>query len=114
LFLLWWDEKELSTTGRWRYLLPIIMVFLSIMMVSEVKYPAFKSIDWRTRRTFTRMVVTIVVIGALVILRNSLMPVLLPLLFTAYLVYGFIRPRISRRMRHDIEEEDEEEAFEES
>jgi CDP-diacylglycerol---serine O-phosphatidyltransferase len=113
LFLLWWDDKELSTTGRWRYVLPVIMVFLSIMMVSEVKYPAFKSIDWRTRRTFTRMVVTIVVIGALVILRNSLMPVLLPLLFTAYLLYGFIRPRISRKMRHEIEEEDDE-AFEES
>jgi hypothetical protein len=32
----------------------------------------------------------------------------LPLFFTAYLVYGFIRPRISRRMRHEIEEEDEE------
>jgi hypothetical protein len=28
-------------------------------------------------------------------------------LFTLYLVYGFIRPRISRRLRHEIEEEDE-------
>ena len=65
LFLLWWDEKEFAT-GRWRYLLPVILVFLSIMMVSEVRYPAFKSINWRTKRTFTKMVVSILLIGSLV------------------------------------------------
>ena len=32
----------------------------------------------------------------------------LPVFFTAYLVYGFIRPRISRQMRYEIEEEEEE------
>ena len=111
LFLLWWDEKDFAT-GKWRYLLPVIMVFLSVMMVSEVRYPAFKSIDWRTKRTFTRMVVTILLIGSLVILRNKVLPVVLPIFFTAYLVYGFIRPYISRKMRHDIEEEDEEDATE--
>ena len=30
-------------------------------------------------------------------------------LFTGYLVYGFIRPRLSRKMVHDIEEEEEDE-----
>ena len=34
---------------------------------------------------------------------------MLPVFFTAYLVYGFIRPRISRKMRHEIEEEEDEE-----
>ncbi len=34
--------------------------------------------------------------------------VCLPAMFTLYLIYGFIRPRISSRMRHDIEEEDDE------
>ena len=29
--------------------------------------------------------------------------------FTAYLVYGFVRPRISREMRKEIEEEDDDE-----
>jgi hypothetical protein len=36
----------------------------------------------------------------------------LPAFFTLYLIYGFIRPRISRRVRHEIEEEDEEEDYE--
>jgi CDP-diacylglycerol--serine O-phosphatidyltransferase len=32
------------------------------------------------------------------------------LLFVAYLLYGLVRPWISRRWRREIEEEDEEEA----
>src|SRR5213075_157661 len=56
LFLLWlddygWLEDRFARTP-WRYVLPVIMVFLSIMMVSEVKYPSFKKFDWRARRTF--------------------------------------------------------------
>jgi CDP-diacylglycerol--serine O-phosphatidyltransferase len=114
LFLLWWEEPARFKDSPWRYVLPLILVFLSAMMVSEVKYPAFKKIDWRTKRTFTKMVVTILLIGLVFILRNKILPVVLPLFFTSYLVYGFIRPRISRRIRHEIEEEDESETAEES
>ena len=39
------------------------------------------------------------------ILRNYILPVVLPMMFTAYLLYGFVRPRISRKVREDIEEE---------
>ena len=114
LFLLWlddygWLEDRFARTP-WRYILPVIMVFLSIMMVSEVKYPSFKKFDWRARRTFPKMVGTILVVGFFFILRRQVIPLVLPILFTAYLVYGFIRPRLSRKMVHDIEEEEEEES----
>src|SRR5213075_2591525 len=116
LFLLWlddygWLEDRFARTP-WRYVLPVIMVFLSIMMVSEVKYPSFKKLDWRARRTFPKMVGTILVVGFLVILRRQVIPVVLPILFTAYLIYGFVRPRLSRKMVHDIEDEEEEESSE--
>lgn len=100
-------EDHNYTTGRWRFVLPFIMVFLSVMMVSDVKYPSFKSIDWRTKRSFAKMVVTILLVGLLLILQTMVLPFVLPVLFTAYLVYGFIRPRISRQMLHDIEEEED-------
>ncbi len=109
LFLLWCDEKAL-TTSSWRFVLPAIMIFLSIMMVSEVKYPSFKSVDFRSKRPFAKMVVILVFIGALLVSWNHILPWLLPLGFTAYLVYGFIRPRISREMRREIEEEEEDES----
>jgi CDP-diacylglycerol--serine O-phosphatidyltransferase len=111
LFLLWYEEGTFAR-GHWRYLLPVIMLFLSVMMVSEVKYPAFKSIDWHTKRTFTKMVVTILLIGTVIILRRHILPFVLPVIFTSYLLYGFIRPKMSRRIRHEIEEEDDEEVGE--
>jgi len=108
LFLLWWQDKEFAI-GRWRYILPVIMMFLSFMMVSEVRYPSFKSLDWRARRTFPKMIAITLFAGVLLIARGKVLPVALPLMFTAYLVYGFIRPRLSRKIVREIEEEEEEE-----
>jgi CDP-diacylglycerol--serine O-phosphatidyltransferase len=108
LFLVWWDDRGFAK-GNWRYILPVIMVFLSIMMISEVKYPSFKKLDLRATRPFTKTVVAIFFIGFLVVLRDKILPFVLPIIFTAYLVYGFIRPRISHQMRREIEDEDEDE-----
>jgi len=55
------------------------------------------------------MVAIILAAAFLFIARKEILPVALPLIFTAYLVYGFIRPRLSRKIVHEIEEEDEEE-----
>jgi CDP-diacylglycerol--serine O-phosphatidyltransferase len=113
LFLMRLDDRGFAK-GNWRYILPIIMVFLSIMMISEVKYPSFKKLDLRATRPFTKTVVGILFIGLLVVLRETVLPFVLPIIFTSYLVYGFIRPRISRQMRREIEDEDEDEPAESS
>jgi hypothetical protein len=47
-----------------------------------------------------------------VVLRQRILVFVLPIFFTLYLIYGFIRPRISREIRHEIEaggDEDDEE-----
>jgi CDP-diacylglycerol--serine O-phosphatidyltransferase len=108
LFMIWWDEKEFAT-GRWRYLLPVLLLFLSWMMVSNVRYPSFKTLDLRATRTFTKTLVAILFLGSILIFREKLLVFVLPAFFTAYLIYGFIRPRISRKILHEIEEEEEEE-----
>ncbi len=113
MLLMWLDENQFLDErffrSRWRYLLPTIMLFLSWMMVSEVKYPTFKKLDLRATKTFTKTLVAVLFIGAVVILREKLLTFVLPIFFTTYLIYGFIRPRISRRMRREIEDEDEDE-----
>ena len=108
LFMIWWDEKEFAT-GWWRYLLPVLLLFLSWMMVSNVRYPSFKTLDLRATRTFTKTLVAILFLGSILIFREKILVFVLPAFFTAYLIYGFIRPRISRKIRHEIEEEEEEE-----
>ena len=107
LFMIWWEEKDFGK-GYLRYVLPVLLLFLSWMMVSEVKYPSFKTIDLRATRTFTKTLVAILFIGSVVILREKILVFLLPLFFTGYLVYGFVRPRLSRAWRREIEEDEDE------
>lgn len=106
LFLLWFDEKNFNV-GTWRYALPAILVFLSIMMVSEVKYPTFKKLDWHTQRPFVKTLVIVLLIGFVIVLWQQVLPVVAPLVFTAYLLYGLIRPSISRRIQKEIEVDDD-------
>lgn len=111
MLMLWLGDRGLLDArfahSHWRYILPVIMLLLSIMMVSEVRYPSFKSLDLRATRPFTKIVVGALFFGSLVILWDKVLFLLLPVLFTAYLIYGFIRPRISHRLVREIEEEDE-------
>jgi CDP-diacylglycerol--serine O-phosphatidyltransferase len=108
LFMMWWDEREFGKSN-WRYGLPMLLLFLSWMMVSKVKYPTFKKLDLRATRTFTRTLIGILFIGSVVILREKILVLVLPPVFTAYLVYGFIRPHVSKRIRREIEDEDDDE-----
>lgn len=106
LFMIWWDETDFAK-GNWRYALPVIMLLLSWMMVSEVKYPTFKKLDLRSSKTFTKTLLAILFIGGVLILKEKLLYWVLPLFFTAYLIYGFIRPRVSRKVREEIEDDDD-------
>jgi CDP-diacylglycerol--serine O-phosphatidyltransferase len=107
LFLLWIEEKGFSES-KLRFALPVLLLFLSAMMVSEVKYPSFKSLDFRAKRSFSKMLIIVLCVGFFLILWENVLPVLAPIIFTAYLLYGFVRPHISRAMRRGIEDEDDE------
>ena len=107
LFMIWYDEKEFPRAW-WRYLLPVLLLFLSWMMVSNVKYPSFKNLDPRMTTTFARTLIVILFLGSVVILQDKILVFVLPVLFTAYLIYGFVRPHISRRMRREIEADEDE------
>lgn len=101
-------NENAKSLGRWNYFIAGVLVFLSAMMVSTVKYPSFKSLGLRSKSTFWKMIGAAMFIGALVILRDKILYYVLPIFFTAYLIYGFIRPSLSRAWRREIEEEDDE------
>ena len=94
--------------GHWKYVPAAVLIFLSAMMVSTVRYPSFKSLGLRSTSTFTKAIIAALFLGGLLILQEKVLFYVLPAFFTLYLVYGFVRPRISRAMRREIEEEDEE------
>jgi CDP-diacylglycerol--serine O-phosphatidyltransferase len=107
LFLLWLEEKGFSQS-KLRFALPVLLLFLSAMMVSEVKYPSFKSLDFRAKRSFAKMLIIVLCVGFFLILWENVLPVLAPVVFTAYLLYGFVRPNLSRAWRRGIEDEEDE------
>ena len=97
------NSKDL---GYWKYFLALVLLFLSAMMVSTVKYPSFKSLGLRSSSTFLKAIIAAMILGLCIVFRDRLL-FALPAFFTLYLIYGFIRPRISRKVRYEIEEEEE-------
>lgn len=88
--------------GHWKYLLAGLMLFLSFMMFSKYQYPSFKNIDWRTRWPIPRVILITLFIAVVIIYYRFA----LALVFTCYLLYGFLRPYLSLAWRKEIEEDD--------
>jgi CDP-diacylglycerol---serine O-phosphatidyltransferase len=107
LLIIHLNERE-RTLGHWSFVLAVVLVFLSAMMVSTVRYPSFKSLGLRSTSTFAKAIIAALFLGSILVLQEKILYYVLPSFFTLYLIYGFIRPRISRRIRHEIEEEDDE------
>jgi CDP-diacylglycerol--serine O-phosphatidyltransferase len=100
LFMLWLSAGE-RHLGHWRFVLPFLMIFLSFMMFSQFRYPSFKGINWRTTKSIPRFLVILFLL-VMTVMNYEWMPFVL---FLSYLLYGFLRPWISRRWRREIEEE---------
>src|SRR6059036_3020521 len=109
LFLLWLAEGE-HHLGNWRFALPPLLLFLSFMMFSRFQYPSFKAVNWKTKKSIPRFLIIILIL-IFTLLNYEWMPAVL---FLAYLLYGFLRPWLSREWRREIEEEIGEEAGEEA
>ena len=100
LLLLKYYESD-RVIGNFKYALAALLLFLSFMMFSQVSYPSFKTLDWRSQRPIPRL---LLIVAALALIVQTYQ-YSLAVLFCGYLLYGFIRPKLSRRLRSEIEEE---------
>jgi CDP-diacylglycerol--serine O-phosphatidyltransferase len=89
--------------GIWKFVLAGAMLGLSLLMISNIRYPSFKKVGWRTRGTLGAIILAVLLLYVTVQFRY-VMPVVL---FSLYLIYGMIRPWISHQMRKEIEVESE-------
>ena len=105
MFMMWLEGQD-RELGPSRYALAGLMVLLSILMVSNVRYPTFKYIDWTPTRSVAAFAAAVVV-GLLLAVNFQVM---LAALFVAYLLYGLVRPWVSKRWRREIESDEESEA----
>jgi CDP-diacylglycerol--serine O-phosphatidyltransferase len=71
------------------------------MMFSGFRYPSFKALNWRTTRSLPKFI-AIVAVLIFTVMNYQWMPAVI---FITYLLYGFLRPFLSRKMKEDIEDE---------
>src|ERR1700722_17450982 len=75
LFLLWLAEGE-HHIGKWKFVLPPLMLFLSFMMFSRFQYPSFKAVNWKTTKSIPRFLVIIVIL-TITVMNYEWMPAVL-------------------------------------
>ena len=91
-----------SDLGVWNYVLGLAMIGLSALMVSNVRYPSFKKIDFQTKGNLFALISGSLFI---VLLLNEQTRWYTPtIVFSLYLAYGLVRPIISKRWRKSFEE----------
>ncbi|MGY8687847.1 MAG: CDP-diacylglycerol--serine O-phosphatidyltransferase, partial [Verrucomicrobiales bacterium] len=95
------DHREILS--KIKFILPVLMLLVSFLMFSNIKYPSFKNLNWKRKRSVPVVVVAILVV-VFTVRYYEWMPAVV---FTAYLVYGVVRPSISKRWRREIEELDD-------
>jgi CDP-diacylglycerol--serine O-phosphatidyltransferase len=99
--IIYFNETD-RDLGAWLYVLAGAMLGLSFLMVSDVRYPSFKKVGWRTRGT-PLLIVAAAVVLIITVRYRHIMPAVL---FSAYLLYGLvIRPFLPARVQREIEAE---------
>jgi CDP-diacylglycerol--serine O-phosphatidyltransferase len=102
LFMMWL-AGEGRYLGAWRFGLPALMLLVAGLMVSNVRYPAFKQVEWTARKSVAAFAGVVVIVMLLV----YHFEVTLAVLFVSYMLYGLVRPWISKAWRREIEEAEE-------
>ncbi|HYC71069.1 MAG TPA: CDP-diacylglycerol--serine O-phosphatidyltransferase [Opitutaceae bacterium] len=80
---------------QWALALPFLLILVSMLMVSTIRYPSFKQINWETKTRFRTFVLAFVAILLVVRLRSiAFFP-----LFVSYIAYGLVE-HYRRAARH--------------
>ena len=104
LVLSQYEHEQDMVFGYAKYGLVVLMLFLSFMMFSKFEYPSFKGLNWRTQFSLPRFIGAVLLLG-LNIIYFQWMPAVM---FVSYLLYGFLRPFLSRAWRRELEEDEDE------
>ena len=80
---------------QWVLTLPFILILVSMLMVSTIRYPSFKQVNWETKTRFRSFVGVFIAI----VLLWRLQEVAIFFLFISYIAYGLFA-HYQRGVRH--------------
>jgi CDP-diacylglycerol--serine O-phosphatidyltransferase len=101
LMLAYYETGTALTQGWGRYGLVALLVLLSFMMFSKMRYPSFKGLGWSTKPKLMWFIVIVFTVVLLIFFFRWAVAIV----FMLYFIYGFIRPLLSLTMRKEIEQD---------
>ena len=94
-------NQETDMPVAWRWILAVAMLGLSGLMISNVRYPSFKKVDWSTKGSVWSILGFVCIMWLLV---HELTRWYTPtVIFTLYLLYGVLRPLLSKNWQRKID-----------
>ncbi len=83
------DQKDPfeQAVHKWPFILLPVMLIISFLMISNVRFPSFKKIDWTTRAK-TRGFILTIILGVVII---NYPQYALPAVFLGYVIYSLFR-----------------------
>ena len=94
MLLLALAEKE-RDLRQWSVGLPFLLFLVSFLMVSTIRYPSFKQVNWETKTRFRTFVFALIGIGLVVTLKQ----IAFFFLFLGYIAWGLFA-HYQRGVRH--------------
>jgi CDP-diacylglycerol--serine O-phosphatidyltransferase len=88
--------------GAWNWVLVGVTIGLSILMITNVRYPSFKKVDWSTKGSVWGILLGTLAIG--LIFNETTRSYTPAVIFTLYLIYGLVRPLLSKKLRNSLSE----------
>ncbi len=67
--------------------LPILLLVIAVLMVSTIRYPSFKQVDWQTKTRFRTFIAIIIIVGCILEFKEWAFVSL----FLGYILFGIIR-----------------------
>ena len=75
--------------------LPVLLVLVAVLMVSTVRYPSFKQVNWETKTRIRTLILVLIIAGVAI----KLQEIAFFFLFLAYIIYGLFA-HYRRWVRH--------------
>jgi CDP-diacylglycerol--serine O-phosphatidyltransferase len=88
--------NSVEDARKWVLLLPPLMLAIAFVMVSTIRFPSFKQLNWQTRARFGTFVLVLIAVAFVFFYRQFA----LFTIFLGYFLFGVIRHLFVLRRRH--------------
>lgn len=92
--------KDHGDLGIWNWVLAVAALGIALLMISNVKYPSFKKVGWKTKSSLPTIVIIALVL-MIFITQEKVRWFMPTAIFSIYLLYGLFKPIFGKRKKSE-------------